>query len=81
MDRNEILHKLNEIFIEVMNLDNDFQLKEEMSSDNIEEWDSLSHIQLVVAIEKSFGIKFAAKEILGWEEVKDCIDSIVNRLA
>lgn len=80
MERNEILKKLNAIFIDVMDLDDDFVLSEDMSADDIEEWDSLSHIQLMVAIEKTFGIKFTAKEILDWEDVHDCVDSIEAKL-
>ena len=80
MVRTEILKKLNEIFIDVMDLDADFVLTEEMTADDIEEWDSLSHIQLMVAIEKNFGIKFTAKEILDWEDVHDCVESIVSKL-
>lgn len=80
MERNEILKKLNEIFIDVMDLDDDFVLTEDMTADDIEEWDSLSHIQLMVAIEKNFGIKFTAKEILDWEDVHDCVDSIESKL-
>lgn len=80
MERNEILSKLNEIFIDVMDLDNDFILTEDMSADDIEEWDSLSHIQLMVGIEKTFGIKFTAKEVLDWEEVRDCVDSVESKL-
>lgn len=79
MERTEILSKLNKIFIDVMDLDNDFILTEDMTADDIEEWDSLSHIQLMVGIEKAFGIKFTAKEILEWEEVRDCVDSIVSK--
>lgn len=80
MERTEILKKLNEIFIDVMDLDDDFVLSEDMTADDIEEWDSLSHIQLMVAIEKNFGIKFTAKEILDWEDVHDCVDSIEAKL-
>jgi len=80
MERAEILKKLNEIFIDVMDLDDDFILTEDMTADDIEEWDSLSHIQLMVAIEKNFGIKFTAKEILDWEDVHDCVDSIEAKL-
>ncbi len=80
MERTEILKKLNEIFIDVMDLDEDFVLTEDMTADDIEEWDSLSHIQLMVAIEKNFGIKFTAKEILEWEDVHDCVDSIEAKL-
>ncbi len=80
MERAEILKKLNEIFIDVMDLDDDFILTEDMTADDIEEWDSLSHIQLMVAIEKNFDIKFTAKEILDWEDVHDCVDSIEAKL-
>ena len=61
MERSDILKKLNDIFIDVMDLDDDFELNEDMSADDIEEWDSLSHIQLMKAIEVTFGIKFTAK--------------------
>lgn len=80
MERNEILQKLNEIFIDVMDLDDDFKLEDDMSADDIEEWDSLSHIQLMVGIEKAFGVKFTAKEVLEWDDVNDCIDSIEAKL-
>ncbi len=80
MERSDILKQLNEIFIEVMDLDPDFKLSEDMTADDIDEWDSLSHIQLMVAIEKAWGIKFTAKEILNWEDVRDCIDSISEKL-
>lgn len=80
MERTEIFERLNEIFIDVMDLDADFVLTEDMTADDIEEWDSLSHIQLMVAIEKNFGIKFTAKEILNWEDVHDCVDSIEAKL-
>ena len=80
MERSDILKKLNDIFIDVMDLDDDFELNEDMSADDIEEWDSLSHIQLMKAIEATFGIKFTAKEILDWEDIQDCLDSIESKL-
>ena len=80
MERSEILKKLNEIFVDVMDLDDDFELNEDMSADDIEEWDSLSHIQLMKAIEETFGIKFTANEVLDWEDIHDCVDSIEAKL-
>ena len=80
MERSDILKKLNDIFIDVMDLDEDFELNEDMSADDIEEWDSLSHIQLMKAIEATFGIKFTAKEVLDWEDIQDCLDSIESKL-
>ena len=78
MERKEIFSKLNEIFIEVLDLD-ECNLTDETSANDIEEWDSLSHIQLIVAIEKSFGIKFTSLEIMKWRNVGELVDSILSR--
>ena len=80
MTKSEILKKINEIFIEVMELDDNFKLSENMTAEDIEEWDSLTHIQLITALEKSFGIKFTAKEVMEWEDVQDCINSIESEI-
>lgn len=57
MEKTEILVKVQDIFRDV--LDNEeIVLNNDTSADDIEEWDSLSHIQLIVAIEKHFKIKF-----------------------
>jgi acyl carrier protein len=79
MDRIEILKKLNKIFIETMDLDS-CELTEVTSANDIEEWDSLSHIQLIVAIEKSFNIKLTSLEILKWTNVGEMVNSIEEKL-
>ncbi len=78
MEKNQILADVQEIFRDV--LDNeDIKINDLTAADDIEEWDSLSHIQLIVAIEKHFKIKFNSKEILEWKTVGDMIDCIVNK--
>lgn len=78
MERNEVLTKLTPIFRE--QLDNeDIELNAETTADDIEEWDSLSHIQLIVAIEKAFGIRFTSSEIQSWNNVGEMIDSIISK--
>lgn len=79
MDRNEIFRKLNEIFEDVLDLDETPDLKNETTANDIEEWDSLAQVQLIVAIEKAFGIKFTAKEIMTWKNVGDMINSIESK--
>ena len=79
MEKTEILAKLQEIYRDV--LDNeDIVLTNETTADDIEEWDSLTHVQLVVAIEKGFKIKFTSKEILSWQNVGDLVDCVANKL-
>ena len=63
MERQEIFEKLNEIFTDVLDLD-ECNLTDETSANDIEEWDSLSHIQLIVAIEKAFKIKHIGKNLI-----------------
>lgn len=78
MDKNQILEEVQEIFREV--LDNELiVLQSATTADDIEEWDSLTHIQLIVAIEKHFKIKFTSKEILSWQNVGEMIDCIASK--
>ena len=80
MERNEALARVQEVFRDV--LDNeDIVLSDETTADDIEEWDSLSHIQLIVAVEKAFHVKFTSKEILSWKNVGELVDSILTRTA
>lgn len=79
MERTDIYDKLNEIFVDVLDLD-EVALTDSTTADDIEEWDSLSHVQLVVAIEKAFGLKFTALEIMKWKNVGELVDSIAQKL-
>ncbi len=78
MERKEIFDKLNEIFCDVLDLD-EVELKDETTAEDIEEWDSLSHIQLIVAIEKAFGVKFTSLEIMKWKNVGEMVDSLLAK--
>lgn len=81
MERNEIFIKLNEIFIDVLDLDESPNLTDETTADDLEAWDSLSNVQLVVAIEKQFGIKFTSYEISSWIDVGELVDCILKKLS
>lgn len=78
MEKQEIFEKLNEIFCDVLDLD-EVELTDETSAEDIEEWDSLSHIQLIVAIEKEFKLKFTSKEIMTWKNVGEMVDCILTK--
>ena len=78
MEKTEILVKVQDIFRDV--LDNEeIVLNNDTSADDIEEWDSLSHIQLIVAIEKHFKIKLTSKEILSWNNLGEMIACIATK--
>ena len=79
MERNEILKKITEIFADNLDLDN-LSLSETTTADEVEGWESLTHVQLVVAVEKAFKIRFNAKEIQSWKNVGEMIDSIQAKL-
>ena len=78
MERNQIMTEVQEIFRDV--LDNEeIVLVNETTAEDIEEWDSLTNIQLIVAIEKHFKVKFTSKEILSWQNVGEMIDCISTK--
>ena len=78
MERKDILAQINSIFVDV--LDNeDILISEESTANDVEEWDSLTHIQLVVAVEKHFKIRFTSKEIQSWKNVCEMMDCIISK--
>lgn len=79
MERNDILSRVQEIFRDELELD-DLVLTDETTADDVEEWDSLSHVQLVVALEKAFNIKFTSREILSWDNIGDLIECICKKI-
>jgi acyl carrier protein len=75
----EILEEVNEIFKDVLDND-DIKLTSDTIADDIEEWDSLTHIQLIVAIEKHFKIRFKASEITSYKNVGEMVEGIREKL-
>jgi len=76
----EILKQVSGIFVDV--LDNEsIVLKRETIAKDVEEWDSLTHIQLIVAVEKHFKIKFTTAQIQSFKNVGDLCDEIQRKLS
>ncbi|MBX2905516.1 MAG: acyl carrier protein [Taibaiella sp.] len=79
MEHSELLKQVNDIFIDV--LDNkEIRLAENTTAADVDEWDSLSHIQLVVAIEKKYKIRFTTNEIQQWKTVGDLVSNLEAKL-
>ena len=79
MERSEILKRVEEIFREELG-QSDIVLTDETTAEDVEGWDSLSHVQLVAVMEDAFGIEFSSREILSWDNVGDLIDSIQKKV-
>ncbi len=75
-----LLEKVQEIFRDVLD-DEEIVLEDASTADQVEGWDSLTHIQLIVAIEKKFKVKFTSKEILSWKNVGELLDCLQSKLA
>ena len=78
MTRDRIYEKMTEIFRDVFD-DESSVLSDETTADDIEDWDSLEQINLLMAIENNFGIKFRLADVSGLENVGAMID-LVQRL-
>ncbi len=68
-----IKEELQNIFREIFE-DDSIVLKDDMTAEDIDEWDSLTHIQLIESIETKFGISFTLQEVMGLENVGEFID-------
>lgn len=79
MDRKEILVTLNEIARDVFEND-EVILNEDTVANDVEEWDSLSHLSFIGDIEDEFGIRFTLAEISGSKNVGELVDAVVKHL-
>lgn len=79
MSREEVFGKVTEIFRDVFD-DDTLVISDSTNSDDIEDWDSLEHIQLVVDMEKAFSIKFDIKTVNTLENVGQMVDLIMSML-
>ena len=79
MSRNEVVERLNEVFQDVFD-DETIVVEENTTAEDIEDWDSLEHINLIVAVERHFGMKFSMGEVTGMKNVGAMADLIAERV-
>ena len=80
MTRETIYEKLNEVFQDVFD-DDSITVNAETTADDIEDWDSLEHINLVSAVEKEFGVKFTMAQVVGMKNVGEMVDVILAAIS
>ncbi len=78
MIREQILTQIKTIFIDVFENEN-IIIDQNTKATDIDEWDSLTHIQLVVLMEKEFNIRFTTLEIQNWKNIGEIIDCIISK--
>jgi acyl carrier protein len=65
-----LVEQLNSVFQSVFD-DDEIQVNEEMTADDVEDWDSLTHINLICAVEEKFSVNFTTREIASLSKVGD----------
>ena len=77
MNKNEVFCIVQNIFKNIFN-DNDMVVTYSTNSDELENWDSLNHINLMSAIEKEFNVKFALGELIELKNVEAIVNLMIN---
>ncbi len=75
---NEIYERLDEVFQDVFD-DDTLSVSPETTAADIEDWDSLSHITLIAAVEDEFRMKFSMKEVVEMKNVGEMVNLIAAR--
>jgi acyl carrier protein len=79
MSAPEIRGRLTDIFRDVFD-DDSIEINDAMTAKDIEEWDSLNHINLIVAVEGAFKVKFTTKEVNNLANVGEFVALIASKL-
>lgn len=80
MTRLEILKKISEIFEDVLDIEN-IAITELTTASDVEGWDSLNHINIMVHVQKEFNVKFNLKEMASFKNIGDMISAIEEKLS
>ena len=79
MTREAVFETLNEVFRDVFD-DDSICVTDTTTSDDIEDWDSLEHINLIAAVEQEFGMKFNMGQVVTMKNVGEMADIIMSQL-
>ena len=74
----ETLSRLNGVFREVFD-DDEIDIAADMTSNDVDGWDSLSHVNLILAVESVFRVHFSQKDLLKMKNVGDLVNAIETR--
>lgn len=74
------IDRINQVFQEVFD-DDELTVDRATTADDVEGWDSLMHVTLLVNVEKAFGVKFTSAEVASLKNVGELADLVDNRRA
>ncbi len=80
MNREEILDKVTAAFSSILE-HNNFQLKDETTADDVDGWESITHMMIISEIEKVFSIKFKLMDLMNMNSVGDLLNTIESELS
>jgi acyl carrier protein len=78
MSRDQIREKIGELLADLLDEDN-IKLSDETVAEDVDGWDSIVHVKLILAIESSYGIRFESDEIAAPENVGALVDLIASK--
>ena len=79
LSRDEILASIRDIMRDVFD-DDDLEISLQTTAEEVEDWDSLSHIRLIVAVERKFGFKFKNSEIEALKNVGELVNLVETKV-
>jgi len=77
MTREEVYERLNKVFQDVFD-DETIEVQDDTTADDIDEWDSFEHINLVVAVEEEFSFKIPMGKVVTMKNVGEMVDIILK---
>ncbi len=79
MNKEDILSKVTDAFVTVLE-HNNFQLTDETTADDVDGWESVTHMMIITEVEKAFDIKFKLMDLMNMNNVGDLIQTIKSEL-
>ena len=79
MNKEKVLERINEVFRVIFD-DETLEVDENTTANDVEGWDSLTHINIIASVEKEFGIDFSTKEVISMKNIGDMVDIILEKV-
>ncbi|MCR5547209.1 MAG: acyl carrier protein [Bacteroidales bacterium] len=79
MEKNEIVEVIAGIVRDILD-DRTLSIVADTAPEDVDGWDSVTHVKLVTALEEKYDVKLSLREMMSWETVGDLVDTILNKV-